>query len=104
MPCVRFTVRGILLATAFVALLLGLLSWGVRNQRRVDSEFYAELEQSFLQLAIKAERSAGANPTDSARASQQAKAFRKEAAKLGQMSRRAKQAASHRWGIVERKP
>jgi hypothetical protein len=93
-----------MIAVVFVGLMLGLITWTARNQRRVESEFYADLEQRFLRLAEKAERSAKANPKDSAKTSRQVVALRKEAEKWGQMSRTSKPPASHSLEAVERAP
>jgi hypothetical protein len=91
----RFTVRTMMVAMAFVGLMLGLIIWTLRDQRRVDSEFYADLEQSLLRLAEKAERSAKSNPKDSARTSRQVAALCKEAAKFGEISRRSRLPDGH---------
>lgn len=100
----RFTVRGIMIAVVFVGLMLGLMTWVARDQRRVEIEFYADIEQSFLRLAEKAERSAKANPKDSAKTLRQVADLRKEAAKWGEISRRSKPPASHSLGALERAP
>jgi len=89
---------------AFVGLMLGLITWTARNQRRVESEFYADLEEGFLRLAEKVERSAKANPEDSIKRSRQAAALRKEAAKWGQMGRRSQPPVSHSLRAGERAP
>ncbi len=100
----RFTIMGMMVAVALVGLILGLITWMARDQRRVNGEFYADLEASLLRLAEKAERSATASPKDSVKSSRQGAALRKEAAKWGQMSQTSKPPVSHFPGTLDKAP